>query len=1359
MRIFYHKTGKYLKSFAFDDDLSDAQENQIISSDYVEVPREVLRAYPRDVIEEYMETYDPQSPTPVPSPKSSLWRYGEEIDKALAEYFEDEDWSVKTGGTDTGAQIEAKLDSHFGSTVWKQGGSSQNNAPSFVSSSHTVVQGEDLVVTLAATDTDSDPLTFTVTGSSDFSQNGNVITFNSAVVGQQTLNVTVDDGNGGTDTGTVTITVTQAPTNNPPVLSDQNITVVVDTFKTITVGPAIDQDGHSVTYTITGSSDFTQSDNRITFSSSTLGQQTLSVTGDDGNGETASATITIDVVNETTETYPVIASIPEQFVATDGTLTLSVSLTNPTTAGAVQWYKDFGHDDIQVNPTTGAITWDTTGLAGESFHVGLRCSNDNGVGRRTFIVHVGKVQGDVLYVGPLETYTTWMDAEAAHKAGDTIIFRDGTYLGTDNRIGRDNSNSSDQYPKSGTSAKLTCVMAENPLMAIFDGGDAGVAFNLWSGGKNESSYITFKGLFVQGGSTLAINGDPNDKANTRPHHIKVINCGGVGEDDIPLYSRLCDYVIFENCFAYGGGRYKISINESTKCIFRRNVARYDRSDRKPAEDPKGSHIMYNTMDFRMDNCIAIDDVDRFVNNGYKAGAFGTPVTATSVTPEGSRGIVERCLHLNSEQLLSQFDYQVSNGGGASDVESYDVVSFDSKPHDIAIYTWGFNLWQKCTFSKIRPLHQTQDSLINAGGYNNFRGLVNCIWDDTDPLDTGIAYGATNITVGDVGVPYNGGTSRTVTKYGMSGVNLTNSGDFALIKTGYGTQHESGTTTTAIDADFKYVTRLEKSNALADTHAGEVMYLKGKSGTFWGDPGYDEDTEIPMWDFPFEHYIREKMESYSWSGPEYSGSDYLNRVQGANGTLSGARGFCAAGETLTSYVWGYKGSTVPPMGLVGINGDAQATIRWELPADNHQTNITGYTVYDYNPTTGAMTNGRAVAAGTREITISSLINGFDHWFAVTATDSVTGESSLSYPVYIRPNGTPTVLPQIDTHPQGVSVIDGDQVTFTASIQGYNSLQWKKDGVDIVGATGLSYTFTAATADDGAVYTIVATNDVGDQASNGASLSVKPLDSTAPTVSISVASDTLNITASDNIYTAAELTLQLLDGGSPVGSTFSGSITSLDLTAQSLPNGTRTLTVSATDPQNNTGTSNSESYLVGSPVFTDDFTDSSNWSGSLATASNEGTVNGTIRGTTDWWSSDTKGSVKFEMKVMDQANDYEADPRFKSGSDTSGTSLGTIEIFCYPQTFSNSWADYVDRSGTRHSLGSFNGFGNPSGDTGGTEAWIEYEVSLVGTAFAFLANGVELTSATLPEDIGPFSGTMQIQPLAAGDLMIRNVTAYA
>jgi len=1172
------------------------------------------------------------------------------------------------------------------------------------------------------------------------------------------VTLTVTDEVGNFDTTTTNVHTTSQFANIPPVISNQSLTVEENQDLVITLGDLTDADGDTLTYTVTGSSDFSTGPgtNKITFNSASTGIQNLNVGVDDGNGGTDSAIVSVNVIAQGSITYPVIGKPSDQIVALNGTLNVSPTLTNPGSAGTVMWFKEYGHDDIVVNPLTGEVTWDTTGLISESFHVGLRCVNNDGIGYTNFIVHVGKTSGQIKYVGSGESAVTWADIYSTINPGDTVVLRDGTYRTASNIIGRDNDAGIDRYPPSGNAGTITCVMADNPGEAIFDDGISGVKFNLWSGGKNESSYIAFKGLFFEGGSVLSLAGDPNDKTNTRIDHMKVIMCGGAGEDDIPLYCRIADNVLFESCYSFGGGRYKISSNEATNVVYRRNVARYDRSDRKVAQDPKGSHILYNTMNFRMDNCIAVDDIDLYVNSGYKAGAFGTPVTSTSVTPEGSRGYTSRCIHLNSEQLVHQYDYQVSNGGGASDVETRDMVSYDCRPHGIFIYTWGFNLWDRCTFAKVRAQHPQVSSMVHTGGYNNFRGFRQCIFDDMPAVDNS-DYLVGNVTVGDIGVPYNGGTSRTVTKYGLVNNNITNAVGVTPINSG--TQSESGTTSVNITPDLKYVPRLERSSTISDTHGAEVMHLKGKSGTWHGEAGYDDDLDIPMWPFPAEKLIKDKMSAYTWTGSTYSGSDYLNRVEGSSGTIDGTRGFCVSGESLTGYVWGYIGNTVPPMGISAVPGDAQATVLWEPLSGIHATNITGYTIYDYDPDTGALSNGRAAAADADRIIIPSLINGFNSWFAVTATDSVKGESSYSYPVLVRPNGTPTVLPQIDTHPQNTSIIAGDTFTLTSDIQGYDSLQWQKDGTDIPGATGLNYTTTGQDADNGVTYTIVATNAVGSVSSTGAVLTVTPLDSTPPTVSIALNTDTLNITVSDNIYANSDLTMQLLDGGSPVGSTFAGSVTSIDLTTYPLATGSRTLSVRATDPQNNTGTSTTVQYTVGSPVFSDDFSDTSNWSGDLTVSGNVGTLGATpIRGLVNWWNADTKGSVKFDMKVNTQANAYAAYPRIRLGINTDGSKAGTLDIFCYPRTYSsNGWVDYIDRAGSTTTLtGKPTGFGNPDDST---SEWRTYEIGMVGTTAYMKVDDVELFSSTIPEDINPFSGTLQIDADAAGDLEIRNLFAYS
>lgn len=75
-------------------------------------------------------------------------------------------------------------------------------------------------------------------------------------------------------------------------------------------------------------------------------------------------------------------------------------------------------------------------------------------------------------------------------------------------------------------------------------------------------------------------------------------------------------------------------------------------------------------------------------------------------------------------------------------------------------------------------------------------------------------------------------------------------------------------------------------------------------------------------------------------------------------------------------------------------------------------------------------------------------------------------------------TGTALPRISKNPVAQTIVLGDPVTFSVEVAGEESIQWQRDGQDISGATGESYTIPSTTAaDDGAVFTAVATNGVG------------------------------------------------------------------------------------------------------------------------------------------------------------------------------------------------------------------------------------------------------------------------------------------
>ncbi|MEO8524134.1 MAG: hypothetical protein ABI460_05415 [Caldimonas sp.] len=93
--------------------------------------------------------------------------------------------------------------------------------------------------------------------------------------------------------------------------------------------------------------------------------------------------------------------------------------------------------------------------------------------------------------------------------------------------------------------------------------------------------------------------------------------------------------------------------------------------------------------------------------------------------------------------------------------------------------------------------------------------------------------------------------------------------------------------------------------------------------------------------------------------------------------------------------------------------------------------------------------------------------------------------------------PTVRPLINVQPTPQSVVAPGVATFSVGVfaptsSGLITLQWRRNGVDIAGATGSTYTTgpTSVAADDGALYSVVATNLAGSVTSVDALLAVTP-----------------------------------------------------------------------------------------------------------------------------------------------------------------------------------------------------------------------------------------------------------------------------
>lgn len=89
-------------------------------------------------------------------------------------------------------------------------------------------------------------------------------------------------------------------------------------------------------------------------------------------------------------------------------------------------------------------------------------------------------------------------------------------------------------------------------------------------------------------------------------------------------------------------------------------------------------------------------------------------------------------------------------------------------------------------------------------------------------------------------------------------------------------------------------------------------------------------------------------------------------------------------------------------------------------------------------------------------------------------------------------TGSTAPIITTQPQSISVSEGNPASFTVTASGSQPLsyQWRKNTVNIGGATSSTYTIPAVSPGDAGNYSVVVTNSAGSATSNDAVLTVTP-----------------------------------------------------------------------------------------------------------------------------------------------------------------------------------------------------------------------------------------------------------------------------
>jgi hypothetical protein len=506
-------------------------------------------------------------------------------------------------------------------------------------------------------------------------------------------------------------------------------------------------------------------------------------------------------------------------------------------------------------------------------------------------------------------------------AGDTLVLKDGTYTGDNNMF---TFGSAGHYPPSGTStSNYTTIKAENPGGATIDGEGVRQPFN-----GHDSDFLIIDGIVFKNsnGSVWAMVGNSGNYCT----YLKITRCGFCDANSTAanprcnnIEIRWGDYVLMEDCYTWGNGKYRFYVLDSNRVILRRCVDRLDRGYGDGSL--MGSFRLYGANNCILQNCISIDsDQKEYIRDSDSPVAYASPKMIW-FGANGSTG--NTC---NNNQVIGSMIVSCTANSFIGFIGTDSSVTGNSLTN-CAFWNVSNEFWTRvpsasqvttftnCTFGNI--MAASHASAVNSSEVQN-GGLVT----------NSIVYNAHSAALANVSSNYNCLYGNTAGNYsgGSAGVNDYCAERGNAINPIYGTGNLTG--------GLKYVPRIESNSNLSGKANGggaigaSIIKQTGVTGTLYGEAGYNVVTASNLWPFPYEDIIRTKMKAYNAGG------------------VSGNRGFCAEGTTLTKYIWEYLGNPMPaeiytdvglgtlPSAPLGLSAAAQSsraiTLSWNANASDH-----------------------------------------------------------------------------------------------------------------------------------------------------------------------------------------------------------------------------------------------------------------------------------------------------------------------------------------------------------------------------------------------------------------------------------------
>ena len=502
---------------------------------------------------------------------------------------------------------------------------------------------------------------------------------------------------------------------------------------------------------------------------------------------------------------------------------------------------------------------------------------------------------------PSTAFATFTHALAAMAGCDTLIVESGYYYDqiTPQASNSGNVSSSGCYTtiEAATTWGVTVDTSTQPSTSYIS------SLNIGAGVSYVDVYgIKFAGNLANTYSTgpVFIEGNHIKLQKTAGYNAPCAATAGSAWNVANYTVTNASYILIEDSYAWGCGRYKFEDYQSDHVIFRHDVARNDYAGDGTGTatmDQCAGFVQYSAGPAIMQNDIYLDSGTVGNTTGGMYGGIWVP----NDDPIDSSGTYEGDIILNVNTVGGAI-YDPALTGGSGGVRIINNVA-------IVNATAGYlgdrqNPYWTTTSVSLLIDHLTEVNIFGPSiGSGNWASGVGSL----DMSNNNFTQQLTeNSVIEDMNV------------FGMSGYMTSNYNIFWNNPANFGTVSYLGPLPTAGANDrlstnpgLLYPVRVEPGTPGYGTASdggnvgATILYRIGTPGTMWGDTGYDTLTSISLWPWSDEATIKTDMASFSMVNPVYGG------------TISGARGFAATGNglyggpiTLTSYIWEALGNACP-----------------------------------------------------------------------------------------------------------------------------------------------------------------------------------------------------------------------------------------------------------------------------------------------------------------------------------------------------------------------------------------------------------------------------------------------------------------